>query len=213
MNKMFFIFLILFSTLSVYSVWGQERFEAPIWNVGDEWQYTFSEFGRRVFVTHKVVKITENFYFVAMGGFKGLHVYDKKTLNIRFYIDEGNRKHEFKDSLRKLFDFPMFVGKSWNDEFIKRNEYAELNITISNHFNVEEFEKRNQSLGLFDVLRVYCKETATIDDDKDKTVTRWLRYWYSPKVKNLVRQEIGEKSNFVSSSSREIVLHQHTLKE
>ncbi len=93
--------------------WTQERCEAPLWNVGDRWKYKDS---RGVTWTQEIVDIREDSYIMRIGDRKDLFAYDKRTMNCDFLFDSSGRKVKNTGPLRKLFDFPLFVGKKWKDQ-------------------------------------------------------------------------------------------------
>jgi len=103
-------FVILIFLLAP-SVWSQERCEAPVWNMGDKWIYK-NEAGK--IHTSEVIRVRDD-VFILDTGWHYLSAYDKKTMNIKSFIDAYGTEVRADNTMRNLLDFPMFVGKKWSD--------------------------------------------------------------------------------------------------
>ena len=109
MKKMILLsFLVLFIPVILY---GQDKVEAPVWNVGDKWTWKRVDGAT---LNSEVVDVKEDLYVLKMGKDPDLYGYDKKTMNVKFLIKEGGRQVKFESAWRNVLDFPMFVGKKWD---------------------------------------------------------------------------------------------------
>jgi hypothetical protein len=164
--------------------WAQEKVEAPAWNVGDKWVYHREG-------PMEVVGIDKNGYIVKFSGgiFQesqvGTAIFSASNLNI-LYLVKGTKSQEYVETRRKLFDFPLAIGKEWKDSFYRR---------VAQHtetFSVVGWEEVEVRAGKFRALKLEFK--------LDVEVTGAIRYgampvgpggtvnyWYSPEVKNLVK--------------------------
>lgn len=177
---------ILFLTTIIQA---EEKCEAPILNVGDRWTYKNKD---GYTWTREVVGVEDNFYIIRVEGRENLFVIDKATLNDRFFIEPGvgGRRKEIIGTHRKLFDFPMFVGKEWVDitEDIPHSGYKK--VTYRCEFKIEGVEKVPVPAGVFTAFIIQYKQT-----NMKSMRSGWKRFWYSPEVKSWVKQEV-EKTKY-----------------
>jgi hypothetical protein len=85
-------------------------------NVGDEW--TKRQAGGLIW-TPRVVEITDNMYIIQDFGTRdnGKTGFDVKTLNCMFAERKDVRRERAKGDdiwLGKIFDFPLYIGKTWS---------------------------------------------------------------------------------------------------
>jgi hypothetical protein len=182
-NALLTAFLMLF--LASF-VWAQEKCEAPVWNVGDKWTYkdTLGDTW-----TNEVVDIKDGLFLVRERGSKDLSAYDTKTLNHNFIIEESGRKLKYTRTFRKLFDFPIFVGKKWTDTTYMRPTTGQTEVTYVSEFKVEGIEEVSTSAGVYKAYKIRYKQTNIASHRSG-----WVLYWYSPDVKNWVKREFEETS-------------------
>jgi hypothetical protein len=186
--------------------WAQEKCEAPIWNIGDKWTYkdvTGSTF------TSQVVRIEEDLFIVKTEGAQYLSGYDKKTLNSKFQIEESGRKIKNTTNYRKIFDFPIFVGKKWTYTSTGRAAgiagYEE--VTYINDFIIEGIEDITTPAGTFKAYRIHYKQT-----NMGLGISGWMRRWYSPEAKTWVKREFEKVSFWSLVPSRDAELISYELK-
>ncbi len=108
MKRVLFVTLVFTVFLGASWILAQDRCECPILMVGDEWTYK-TEKGKELGL--KVTDITADGYL-----FKGEeeNIRDKNTLNQIFTIKAG-KKENSEMIFRKMLNFPLFVGKKWDD--------------------------------------------------------------------------------------------------
>lgn len=174
------IFIVLFPNFAF-----SQSCEAPVWSAGDKWVYTYTEGTTRFFNTHYVYDVLPEFYIMDMAG-KGLYFFDKKTMNIKFLINKQGVKHEFTGPLRKLLDFPLYVGKRWEDRIVFPVPKPVLAYIIE--FSVEGYEKSISHS--YKCFKVFCRFSSIV---ADKKISSWSRYWYSPDVRNIIDETAESK--------------------
>ena len=182
MKRMFpLVWLILFFSPIVSA---QENIERPIWNVGDKW--VFQREGPM-----EVVSIDKNGYVVKFSGgiFQesqtGTAIFSTSNLNI-LYLVKGTKLQEYTETRRRLFDFPLTVGKEWKDTFWRR---------VAQHtetFSVVGWEEIEVRAGKFRTLKLeYKLEVDVVGAIRYGYMPVGPRgtvgYWYSPEIKNFVK--------------------------
>lgn len=156
-----------------------ERCEAPIWNVGDRWTYRTSS-GKNW--TIEVVDDKEDISIMKVG--KEKIGYDKNTLNEKFIIDEKGNKIRSPYWGRKLFNFPIFIGKNWTDITTANGD------NYLNEFKFIGVDEIDTPAGTFKGYKIYCKHTNM----SNTTFTGHAIYWYSPQVKNWIKREFDNRT-------------------
>ena len=109
MKKMILlIFLFLFIPALLY---GQDKVEVPVWNVGDKWTLTED-------VNILVSNPNESGYVVKYitGRSETILIYEKSSLN-RLYVMDKEKRVPYEGRNKRLFNFPLEIGKSWTDKF------------------------------------------------------------------------------------------------
>jgi len=177
--------LLFFSTM----VCGQEKIEAPAWNVGDKW-----DFGQEGFL--EVVGVDKNGYVAKFSAgifFKstqGTVIFDKSTLSV-LYVLEGDKRKKYGGAHRRILNFPLVIGKKWSDE---------VRILSPDGFHFREGVENYKVLGWEEIMIAAGKFRANkleytfnygpaalgpIYESK-----AW--YWYSPEVKYFVKGQYGK---------------------
>lgn len=156
--------LMILSCMTLFltqMVWAQEKCEAPVWNVGDKWTYKRAEGGTW---TNKVVDIKEDVFILKVEGSRDLNAYDKKTMNVKYLIKEGGSQVQSENSLRKLLDFPIFLGKKWDDisyAYPTGDTRKRAGATIfANDFKVEGIEDVITAAGTFKAYKIYYQHSS-----------------------------------------------------
>lgn len=188
-------------------VWAQEKVEAPVWNVGDRWTYKRAD---GVTWTDEVVDVKEDVFILKVRGSRDLKAYDKKTMNVKYLIEEGGKQVESDSGRRNLLYFPLFVGKKWADTSYA---YATTEVrksrgkTIFIHdFRIEGVEEVTTAAGAFKAYKIYYEETS-----RKTNASGWMRYWYSPEAKTWVKREV-DKRRFWGTWAKDAELISYELK-
>jgi len=181
MKKMVLItFLILLMTGVSY---GQDKVGVPIWNVGDKWQLTGD-------VTILVENADENSYavkYLTAGG-ESILIFEKSSLN-RLFIMNKDKRIPYEGRNKRLFNFPLEIGKSWKDKFLSKGALKEY--TFIETFTVLGWEDIVVQAGKFKTLKIEYKQSSS--DEPAKEGKLW--YWYSPDAKYMVKCQY-EKSRY-----------------
>jgi hypothetical protein len=160
----------------------QKSCDAPIWNVGDRWNYKnvtgpFS---------YEIVESKEDVFLLKVTGNQPLRAYDKKTMNHLFSVGkDGQKTGNEENAFRKVLDFPIFVGKKWSNNIISSE-----GITYIVELKVEGIEEIVSDAGKFKTYKIFFKLTSMASFNSG-----WVRYWYSPEVKMWAKTEV-EKTSF-----------------
>jgi hypothetical protein len=97
--------------------WGQEKVEAPVWNVGDKWVFTGDgtiEIGQAD-PNGYVMNFSDSVCVLERQGFNKI-IFDKSTLQ-RSYSLEGKKQRKYKMGLKNIFNFPLRPGKQWKHAY------------------------------------------------------------------------------------------------
>lgn len=182
------IILLNLITLFLASMaWAQEKCEAPVWNVGDRWTY---EFTKGHTGTQAVVDLSNDLFILKIEEVRNLSAYDRKTMNLKYLIDETGKQVKAISPFRNLYDFPIVVNKKWSDTTISKTARESVDTTYANEFKIESTEIVTTPAGKFESYKIYYKQT-----NMSSNKSGWVRYWYSPEVKAWVKRE-GEKSSY-----------------
>ena len=174
-------FLVLFIPAMVS---GQDRVNAPIWNVGDRWNLTED-------LVVSVSNADENTYgvkYLSAGGQSILVVivYDKSSLN-RLYVMDKDKRIKYQGRNKRLFNFPLEIGKSWTDTFTdKSGTFGAKEFTVVETITPLGWEDIQIQAGKFRAIKLeYKSETVEQAAGRPKEGKAW--YWYSPDVKYMLK--------------------------
>jgi hypothetical protein len=177
--------LLFFSTM----VCAQEKAEAPIWNVGDKW-----DFGQEGFL--EVVGVDKNGYVAkfSAGIFpkssRGTVIFDKSTFNVLYFL-EGDKAKKYRGAHRRILNFPLAVGKKWNDEFSRISPDGFHGAYVGETIKVLGWEEVVLPSGKFKAVKLeYLASGAPTGLPSVGESTAW--YWYSPEVKYFVKGQYGK---------------------
>jgi hypothetical protein len=187
MRKMILLsFLVL---LIPAIVCGQNKIDAPVWNIGDKWNLTGD-------VTVLVVNADESSYVVKYltSGGESVLICEKPSLN-RIYSMDKKRRIKYEGRNRRLFNFPLDIGKSWKDKFVvKPAALADQEKTYLETFTVLGWEDVEVQAGKIKALKLeYKQEMVEQPTGRPKEGKVW--YWYSPDVKYMVKCQY-EKTDY-----------------
>src|SRR5512136_1594399 len=174
-------FLVLFIPAMVS---GQDRVNAPIWNVGDRWNLTED-------LVVSVSNADENTYgvkYLTAGGQSILVVivYDKSSLN-RLYVMDKDKRIKYQGRNKRLFNFPLEIGKSWTETFTDRSgTFGAKEFTVVETITPLGWEDIQIQAGKFRAIKLeYKSETVEQAAGRPKEGKAW--YWYSPDVKYMLK--------------------------
>jgi hypothetical protein len=159
--------------------WAQDRCEVPTLVVGDEW--TYKSAGKEI--RYRVRDITGDGYLIGEGS-----IYDKSTLNLKFRVKEG-KKEESEGLLRKMLNFPLFVGNKWEDRVEQYNPKFSKRTLNYIEFSVDKQESIGTPAGNFNAFLIIAKAISSLESSKGGRMEGWCKLWYSPQVKFWVKRE------------------------
>ena len=175
--------LLCFPTL----LFAQEKVDAPVWNTGDKW--IFNDKG-----TIEVVNADQNSYVLKFSNdicvvesqkFNTI-MFDKSTLR-RIYALKDDKRKEYTNFLRRIFNFPLSPGKQWKDDEISQTPIASVfsflgDMPYYEIFKVLGWEDIEVQAGKFRAIKLEVTRGHPPGRDLGKHL-----YWYSPEVKYFVK--------------------------
>ena len=191
-----------------------QNFEAPKFDVGDKWTYSYRNIGDRkdpYTYTHQVFKADADSGWLyaesqasnpnrrswisrfdfKRGGIKESFEYNPQTPGNPNPIQPGNRYKETL-SVDDEIQYPLFVGKKYKLEMPAVNGGSSYQYTVM----VDAFEKVTTPAGQFDVYKLtfegYWNRLDGIQSYNGST-TRVS--WVAPNVKRIVRTEYQDRTN------------------
>jgi hypothetical protein len=170
--------MILLGFLMVFIpaiVCGQDKVQAPVWNIGDKWKLTED-------VIIMVANADESSYavkYLTAGG-ESILIFEKSSVN-RLYAMDKDKRIPYEGRNKRLFNFPLDIGKSWKDKFISKGALKEY--TYLETFTVLGWEDIVVQAGKFKTVKIEYKQANA--DEPAKEGKLW--YWYSPDVKYMVK--------------------------
>lgn len=175
--------MILLGFLMVFIpaiVCGQDKVQAPVWNIGDKWKLTED-------VIIMVVNADESSYavkYLTAGG-ESILIFEKSSVN-RLYVMDKDKRIPYEGRNKRLFNFPLDIGKTWKDKFISKGALKEY--TYLETFTVLGWEDIVVQAGKFKTVKIEYKQANA--DEPAKEGKLW--YWYSPDVKYMVKCQHGK---------------------
>jgi hypothetical protein len=184
--------LILFAFLAMFIpvvVYGQGKIEAPVWNIGDRWILPDD-------VKIMVANADERSYSVKylIGSGESMLIYEKPTLN-RLYSVDRNKRTKYEGRNKRLFNFPLEIGKSWEDKFtVKPGTPGAKEVTYLETFTPLGWEDIEIRAGKFKAVKIEYKQ-AMVEQTEGRPKEGKAWYWYSPDVKYMLKCQY-EKSDY-----------------
>lgn len=192
------------------SILCQEKFEAPELAVGSFWKY---ENEKKAIFTTRVIAIKGDGYLVRTG--KNYGIYSRETMNLLFEADkEGNKIEKDPSIYRKLFNYPLFVGKTWEDSLdsmATSRKKAGIKYTKIVSYEVEDYEKVMTPAGPLNAFRVLMKLRGI----KLITDTQFIgeaKFWISPEAKWWIKREYYSSKLWENSAANAILIQYHLKK-
>jgi hypothetical protein len=99
---------------------------------------------------------------------------------------DKDKRIPYEGRNKRLFNFPLDIGKSWKDKFISKGALKEY--TYLETFTVLGWEDIVVQAGKFKTVKIEYKQANA--DEPAKEGKLW--YWYSPDVKYMVKCQYGK---------------------
>lgn len=178
-------------------VFAQDKIDAPVWNVGDQWIFTLGNI--------EVVSADQNSYTLNFSndtcifqnqGFKAI-IFEKSTLNRIGVLKRGNRK-EYTMGLRRFLNFPLSMEKQWKDAYAGESLiglHPDMVNSYSEIFAILGWEDLAIRAGKFRTIKLEYRQVLTQSPSlwTPIGVERKAIFWYSPTVKYFIK---GQHINF-----------------
>jgi len=154
---------------------------APVWKVGDEWEYRYEQPGEAGTFVRSVVRgevLDGVGYVVVRQGsreafFRGEDgALTQETLG-------GRVVNRYRPS-NILVSFPLSVGKRWERVYTDERPVDRQTTEVAQSCAAEAEELVTVPAGTFNTIRVVCRNS--------RTGVETYRLWYSPDARNPVRQ-------------------------
>ena len=179
-------FLVLLIPALLY---GQDKVEVPVWNVGDKWTLTEE-------VNILVANPNEGGYVVKYITARGesVLIYEKSSLN-RLYVMDKEKRIPYEGRNKRLFNFPLEIGKSWTDKFkMKAGVAGPQELTAVETFTPLAWEDIEIKAGKFKAVKIEYKQEMVGQTTGSPKIGK-ARYWYSPDVKYMLKCQY-EKTDY-----------------
>jgi len=171
-----------------------DRCDAPVWNVGDKWIYRMSD---GTITKEEVVSEEKDLYFLMGVNLLG---YNRKTGNVNFLINAKGKKEEFRSGLSKLFNFPLYVGKTWKIDY--RGSHPRFRGGAAYYmveYRIEKIENVFTQAGSFQAFKItiyhnipgHLKTAYGMAANSGELI-----WWYSPQVKHLIKRQVKGSPNY-----------------
>ncbi len=203
MKKIFILGLLVVFLPAI--VLAQDKVEAPVWNIGDKWNFT----GDGII---EVVKADQSGYILKFSERKckferqgcNTILFEKSTRN-RINAVVSERRDKYTMGLSRVLDFPLSIGRQWETAYSSTGPGVQVPVAydFSEIYKVSGWEDIVVQAGKFKALRLEYKRVTS-------RASRWgamggemiNQYWYSPEVKYFVKCQYdkdwmkGEKEIF-----------------
>ena len=195
------LLILLFAQM----VCAQEKIEAPIWNVGDKWILSQG-------MAIEVINKDENSYKIKFQN--EMVLLEKSTLNM-IYPSQGKKRQTYRGAQRRLFNFPMVIGKSWKDKYSAQLKWEDEYTSRSGGYSIVDetqiyesyrvlgWEDVEVQAGKFKAIKIEYKRDWSSPNGGMREGKAW--YWYSPEVKNLVKFQYDKSQIWSRNSNWELV--------
>jgi hypothetical protein len=192
MKRMLFLgSLIVFLPALLFA---QGKVEAPVWNVGDKWTFTGDGSIEVVNADQSgyILNFSEGTCIYESQGFKRI-LFQKNSLN-RINIVEGDKRVKYTRGYKKLFDFPLTIGKQWMDAYSTKTFYGpsagRYTLDYSENFSALGWEDVGVRAGKFKALKLEYKRKLTGSSSHFRgNIGEEIKsyYWFAPDVKYFVK--------------------------
>jgi len=168
------------------SVKGQK----PEWKVGYWWEYAWQRPGRSGTRTYGIVRedTFEGVPTYVMERGRREYFYTKDTLGDIARIREGEL-HSKRTPPFQTFSWPLKVGKEWRNAYLRERPQEDSSRSFDHRLVVATIEEVKVPAGTFEAFKIqrYTRYSGNL----------LAEYWYSPKVKWLVKRRLYRRAGLV----------------
>lgn len=161
---------------------------APKWQVGDEWRYTRGVFIRVIMVDGEFVVTRSNLDRECVG----CSWYHDQNWTIVTVLAANNTPHDYAMASigLKLLDFPLYVGKTWQQDVGLRQMGTGVIRPYSNQFRVEAYEPVTVKAGTFMAFRIaWEQERAAAYNPWGVPFHGKSALWWAPEARAFIKRE------------------------
>jgi hypothetical protein len=187
-----FLFFLIFSSLACSSAQKEKAtpqpnepiINFPIMVIGEEWTID-TAYGIR---HRKVIDVSSDGGFTLESkredGSNIVHqFFDNKYCFVREINIQTGMHSKIPEPPQLLLNFPLFVGKTWDDEFDSVTSSGNL-ARFKNSYTVEKIEMKSTKAGEFKTVKISQKQ-LNINTNASYICTQW----YSPDLKIIIKEE------------------------
>jgi hypothetical protein len=185
----------------------QERYGAPIWNVGDMWRYRYTN--KREW-QYTVERIEGNLYIVEDRYGVDKPCFDRRNLELKFILTPQGKKvtSETVWYYGIYCDFPIYVGKKWGKMFSGRDTFGSQ-MDYLHEFKVISYEDTAVPAGTFKSFKIEFSKTIAA---RTSSVYRHY-FWFSPEIKTIIKSSYAGKEGDWKPGSFDFELISFKLKD
>jgi hypothetical protein len=187
------IIILGFLFLSLASqAWSQEKCEAPVWKVGDNWTYR-TDTG--IEMTNEIVGDEKDLFVIARSDKVTLY-YDKEDMSCVKAFRDGKEDKEERGRMRKHYNFPLLSGKKWSSRYSFYNPDYRMDNEILAEYSVVGVEDVEVPAGKFKAFKVMVKLNITEQRPPQRQLFGASRYWWAPDVRGIIKHETDRTSTW-----------------
>lgn len=109
---------------------------------------------------------------------------------------DGKEDKDQRDLIKKVLDFPIYVGKKWTYPYTHFDERRRMWVDSIAELSAVAYEDIEVQAGKFKAIKVKVKSSVM-----GTSYSGVYYYWYSPEAKTIIKQDI-EMSDFWSDPNR-----------
>ena len=189
------LLLVIFLVALIPAIsYGQDKVDTPAWNVGDRWVL-----GDDVVITVASADQGSVSLKYTIGGRDSTIIYEKPSLSRLYYVAKDKRIN-YEGRNKKLFNFPMEIGKSWQDKYVvKPASLGAQETTYVETITPLGWEEITVPAGKFKAVKLEYKQEK-VGQAAGQPKEGKVFYWYSPDVKYMLKCQF-EKSDYWDETS------------
>jgi hypothetical protein len=185
----------------------QEKYDVPIWNVGDSWRFRYASKKEWEIA---VERVEGNLYIVEDRYGVDKLCFDKRTLELKYFLNPQGRKvtSEIVWFYGIYCDFPIYVGKKWS-KMVSGKDTAGGSMDYLHEFKVLVIEEVTVPAGTFKAFKIEFSKRIAI---RPSDVYRHY-FWYCPEIKIIIKSSYAGHEGSWRPGSSDFVLISFKLKD
>ena len=155
--------------------------------MGSKWTYK-ADSGQE-WIDEVIGEEKDIYIFLTTGKSESKRYYNKKNMNCVKALRDGKEDKGYRDTFRRRFDFPLYLGKKWNFRYTVFSPMTRKDVDTFANLSVINFEDVSVMAGKFSAVKVKCELNAMGGCHCMEKSYRKFYYWYSPDAKAIVKFE------------------------